>query len=116
MSSETEIITVGYPEPNVHCYIAQPQAPWEGDGEPASVPLAPILAPVGMPGELVLSGPRLGLGYVKRPELTAKAFVPNPWAQQVQGALPEGMRTFFRSVYRTGGSDESAAQRSVAQP
>ncbi|WP_431275220.1 amino acid adenylation domain-containing protein [Variovorax ureilyticus] len=46
--------------------------------------------PIGVPGEIVIGGDGVTLGYLDRPELTAERFVPDPW-----GA--DGAR-----LYRTG--------------
>jgi len=47
--------------------------------------------PVGVVGELYLSGERVARGYLRRPELTAERFIPHPFTQ-VPGAR----------LYRTG--------------
>ena len=47
------------------------------------------IAPIGVPGELHVSGPCVADGYLDRPELTAQRFLPNPHAP---GAV----------MYRTG--------------
>ncbi|MEU5365878.1 amino acid adenylation domain-containing protein [Streptomyces sp. NPDC005925] len=47
--------------------------------------------PVGVPGELCIGGLGVGLGYVRRPELTARQFPPDPYADRPGARL-----------YRTG--------------
>ncbi|MBV9877323.1 MAG: amino acid adenylation domain-containing protein [Verrucomicrobia bacterium] len=59
-------IPIGLPLPDVQLYIL--------DGQ--MKPVAPTA-----PGELYIGGPQLGLGYLHRPDLTYKAFVPNPFGE-----------------------------------
>ena len=51
------------------------------------------LVPVGMSGELMVSGIQLARGYLKRPDLTAEKFIPNPYS---------GGRPHHDRLYRTG--------------
>ncbi|HEY2739842.1 MAG TPA: amino acid adenylation domain-containing protein, partial [Thermoanaerobaculia bacterium] len=51
--------------------------------------------PIGIPGELLLGGPGLARGYLDRPELTAAAFIPDPFSGLSDGE-PGGR------LYRTG--------------
>ena len=48
----------------------------EGSGEEGPQHLKAV--PLGMPGEIYVSGPTLGRGYLKRPDLNATRFPPRP--------------------------------------
>lgn len=57
------------------------------------------LVPVGIPGEIYVSGDGLASGYLNRPELTAEKFIPNPfWQEELNclGTLPH------KILYKTG--------------
>ena len=60
------------------------------------------LSPVGVPGELCISGAGLARGYLNRPELTAEKFVPNPFFNEVtfdhnRSFDPEANNRMYRS-------------------
>jgi len=57
--------TIGRPVSNTAAYIL------DREGQPV---------PVGVPGELHLSGAGLARGYLNRPELTAEKFIPDPYS------------------------------------
>lgn len=59
------------------------------------------LLPVGVPGELWISGPGVTRGYLHRDDLTADRFVPNPWGE---GAHARAYRTGDRVVMRADGT------------
>ncbi|HSL83168.1 MAG TPA: condensation domain-containing protein, partial [Thermoanaerobaculia bacterium] len=80
-----EPVPVGRPISGTRVYLVDP-APGRG--------LAPV--PAGVPGELYLGGDGVARGYLRRPSLTAAAFVPDPFSALVPGAGP-GAR-----LYRTG--------------
>ncbi|PNQ78375.1 hypothetical protein C1T21_25085, partial [Paenibacillus sp. F4] len=50
-------------------------------------------APVGVAGELCVSGVGLARGYLHRPELTKEKFIPNPFTDGETG---------YERMYRTG--------------
>lgn len=54
------------------------------------------LQPLGIPGELCLSGVGLARGYLNLEQMTREKFVPNPFFQEGQDA------EHFRYMYRTG--------------
>ncbi len=80
----TGTVTLGRPIGNTRIYLLDRQ-------------LRPV--PVGIPGELLIGGSGLARGYLRRPDLTAERFIPDPFAGiegQVTGAEPDGR------LYRTG--------------
>lgn len=92
---------MGLPDYNVHTYVVVV----DGDADASSDPSGVRLAAVGEPGELWLSGPRLARGYRGRSDLTAKAFVTNPFFDSATASLPADgdiLRPHYRLAYRTG--------------
>lgn len=54
------------------------------------------LQPIGVPGELCITGDGLARGYLNRPELTKEKFPVNPFANDGDGTMDESR------IYRTG--------------
>jgi nonribosomal peptide synthetase DhbF len=82
-----DFISIGRPVYNLHCYVV--------DSKLRAVP-------VGVPGELMLSGPRLALGYAGRPDLTEEKFVPNPCLDLVSGRVDPALAPYYEKAYRSG--------------
>lgn len=59
--------------------------------------------PIGIPGELYIGGAGVARGYLNRPDLTATAFIPNPFHPQTGARL---YKTGDRGRYRADGSLE----------
>ena len=76
VSAKWESISLGRPMDNTQTYILDAN-------------LQPV--PIGVPGELYIGGDGLARGYLKRPDLTAEKFLPNPFSKE------PGTR-----LYRTG--------------
>ena len=64
--SELRTVPIGRPIANIQTYVLDRH-------------LNPVSA--GVPGELYLGGVGLGRGYLRRPELTASKFIPNPFGE-----------------------------------
>jgi amino acid adenylation domain-containing protein len=79
-------VPIGLPLPNVQLYILNNQM------EPVAT---------GVTGELYVAGAQVALGYLHRPDLTDKAFVPNPFGE---GRL---LKTGDLACYREDGAIES---------
>ena len=81
-------MTIGTPDHNVGALVVDPETK--------------RLLPVGAPGELWIAGPRVGAGYVGREDLTALAFVENPFYDAMVPYLPTALAPYFKRCYRTG--------------
>ncbi|MEW6495762.1 MAG: amino acid adenylation domain-containing protein, partial [Cyanobacteriota bacterium] len=64
LPEEATSIPIGRPITNTQIYLLDKQ-------------LQPV--PIGIPGELYISGDGLARGYLNRPELTSQRFIPNPF-------------------------------------
>jgi amino acid adenylation domain-containing protein len=69
---ELKIVPIGYPVANTQMYILDPQ-------------LQPV--PIGCTGELHIGGIQVARGYLKRPELTAEKFIPDPFSTDPKARL-----------------------------
>ena len=77
LPAQARSVPIGRPLPNLVLYVLGPNLE---------------LLPVGVPGEICVSGIGVGEGYWNNPERTALQFVPNPYAPGGRGAV----------LYRTG--------------
>jgi acyl-CoA synthetase (AMP-forming)/AMP-acid ligase II len=69
---QNPMVPIGRPMPNVRIHILDSR-------------LRPV--PIGVAGELHISGAGLSRGYLKRPRLTAEKFVPDPFAERAGSRL-----------------------------
>jgi amino acid adenylation domain-containing protein len=83
--SNQSLVPIGRPIANIHVYLLDAQ-------------LQPV--PVGVPGELHLGGVGLARGYLRRPELSAERFIPNPCGGEPGARL---YKTGDLAYYLSGG-------------
>ncbi|MBZ5491935.1 MAG: amino acid adenylation domain-containing protein [Acidobacteriia bacterium] len=83
-----DVVTIGRPVANTKAYVLDRKM------QPA---------PIGIPGELYLSGAGMARGYLKRPDRTAESFVPHPYATSPGERL---YRTGDRIKWRADGTME----------
>ncbi|MEC4811965.1 MAG: amino acid adenylation domain-containing protein [Scytonema sp. PMC 1069.18] len=77
-------VTIGSPLANTQVYVLDKY-------------LKPV--PIGIPGELYISGAGLARGYLNRPEMTAERFIPNPFSSDSASANNNELGT---RLYKTG--------------
>ncbi len=78
-------VSIGTPIANTTIYILDQQ-------------LQPT--PIGVPGELYIGGAGVARGYLKRPDLSAARFVPDPFVQA--STAPNGAAKHSGRLYKTG--------------
>lgn len=83
-----KVVPIGRPVANTQLYIL------DRDGQPS---------PMGVPGELHIGGVQVARGYLNRPELTAKKFIPDPFASDPEARL---YKTGDLARYRPDGNIE----------
>jgi len=71
-NSDCDIVPIGYPVANTQMYILDSN-------------LSPV--PIGCTGELHIGGVQVARGYLKRPELTAEKFIPDPFSDDPAARL-----------------------------
>ncbi|MEM7482028.1 MAG: amino acid adenylation domain-containing protein [Acidobacteriota bacterium] len=58
--------------------------------------------PIGVPGDLYISGPCLSMGYARAPHLTAAQYLPDPWTASPTAPAPLAGGEAGNRLYRTG--------------
>ncbi|BCJ96174.1 hypothetical protein acsn021_37430 [Anaerocolumna cellulosilytica] len=81
------IVPIGKPMSNLHTYIVDRHN---------------RLQPIGVPGELCLSGVGISRGYVNREQLTKEKFVSNLFIKELENKANISYDASYEKIYRTG--------------
>lgn len=81
------IVPIGKPMSNLHAYILDKHN---------------RLQPVGVPGELCLSGAGISRGYVNREQLTREKFISNPYRKEIEKKSELLFGYSYDKIYKTG--------------
>ncbi|KAF1846591.1 putative linear gramicidin synthase subunit D, partial [Cucurbitaria berberidis CBS 394.84] len=80
-NNDNRPVTIGRPNPNYSIYIVDDNC---------------NLVPQGFPGEILIGGCAIGIGYLNKQELTKEKFITNPFTSQIY------KQNLWNSAYRTG--------------
>ncbi|MDB9526778.1 amino acid adenylation domain-containing protein, partial [Oscillatoria sp. CS-180] len=85
MDEQATVAPIGRPIANTQAYVL------DAHSQPV---------PIGIPGELYLSGDGIARGYLNHPSLTAERFIPNPFAEKTDSRPHNEQRILYKTSDR----------------